>query len=264
MKKWLLRLCLAMVLFAPMGEDFLNAGDKPVLTQVNIIDTLLAGMYDGTVPLGDVLRYGDYGIGTVDKLDGELIIVAGKAYHIKSDGKAYELANDITTPFVSVVNFQPGEAITVEKKSMAALCELVDSLASNQNLFVAFAVTGDFDHMHTRSVPAQTKPYKPLIEVTRNQPEFRMESVKGTLFGFRTPGYVKGINVPGYHIHFLSDDKQAGGHVLGFQMRSGELGICEIHQFTMFLPEGSEAFAEVDLNVDRGQELHEVESAKPE
>jgi acetolactate decarboxylase len=35
------------------------------------------------------------------------------------------------------------------------------------------------------------------------------------MLGFRFPTYAEGIEVAGYHLHFISADRSRGGHVLG-------------------------------------------------
>jgi len=47
--------------------------------------------------------------------------------------------------------------------------------------------------------------------------------VEGTMLGFRFPSYAEGIEVGGYHLHFISADRSRGGHVL--ESRSGELRV---------------------------------------
>ncbi len=235
---------------------------KPEVTQVNTINSLLAGVYDGTMSLGELKTYGDFGIGTFDKLDGEMLLLNGTVYQIKGDGTVYTPANDVTTPFASVVKFAPQTTFSTQNKSYTELCALLDSVAPNQNIFTAVMLTGEFEYMHTRSVPAQEKPYRPLVEVTKNQPEFTMNNVRGTVVGFRLPQYVSGVNVPGYHLHFVSDDKQCGGHILDFKLALAEAKIQNIYRFSMLLPEGSDDFAKVDLGKDRSEELHKVESKK--
>jgi acetolactate decarboxylase len=34
------------------------------------------------------------------------------------------------------------------------------------------------------------------------------------MLGFRFPGYVEGIEVSGYHLHFIDEDHRRGGNVL--------------------------------------------------
>jgi len=113
--------------------------------------------------------------------------------------------------------------------------------------------------MKTRSVPAQAKPYPPLTEVTKNQPIFDLENVTGTLVGFRAHEYVKGIGVPGYHWHFISDDLTSGGHVLEFSFDNGIVEIDVCNRFLLILPEDEGDFSRIDLSQDRSEELDEAE-----
>lgn len=233
------------------------------ITQIATIDSLLTGVYDGVMPMGELLEYGDLGIGTVDGLDGELIIVDGKAYHIKDDGKAYRVADATTTPFASVTNFSPN--ISKEFGNISSFAQFESELAElvpNNNIMVAFRMRGTFKSILTRSVPKQEKPYKPLIEVTKYQPQFLLEGVTGELVGFRLPPYISGINVPAWHLHFITEDFTVGGHVLAFELIEGSAQIAEIYDFRLILPKESEAFKNANLSVDRSEDLHKVESAK--
>lgn len=198
------------------------------LTQVSTIDALLAGDYDGHTSCEALLENGNFGIGTFDRLDGEMVLLDGKVYQVKADGHAYSPAPSQGTPFASVVRFSADTHLSLSgPMDMTALQEKLDVTAPGKNLFYAFKLNGTFARMKTRSVPAQVKPYPPLIEVTRNQPVFEMENVRGTLVGFRLPAFVKGINVPGYHLHFLSEDRSRGGHVLDLVLAErGSRGGC--------------------------------------
>ncbi|NQT26521.1 acetolactate decarboxylase [candidate division KSB1 bacterium] len=229
--------------------------------QTSTIDALLAGVYDGELTLNKLLTHGDFGIGTFDCLDGEMIIVDGEIYQIKADGKVYKPEMTIKTPFATVCDFTPEQSITIQTATdMEQLEAIIDSIAPNQNLFYAFRMEGKFTHVRTRSVPGQSKPYPPLKEVTANQPEFEMENVTGTLVGFRCPPFVEGINVPGYHLHFLSKDKSQGGHVLEFTLVSAQLKIDQLNRYVLELPKETEDFASTDLSQDRAEELEEIEN----
>jgi acetolactate decarboxylase len=113
--------------------------------------------------------------------------------------------------------------------------------------------------MHTRSVPAQSKPYPTLKTVADNQPEFYMKDIEGTIVGFRCPQYVAGINIPGYHLHFLSSDKTKGGHILDFEVISASCKIDMLDRYTLTLPSKAKGFAGTDLSIDRSKELKAVE-----
>ncbi|VAW22626.1 Alpha-acetolactate decarboxylase [hydrothermal vent metagenome] len=135
---------------------------------------------------------------------------------------------------------------------------LADSLMRTRNLFYAIRLTGNFRYVKTRSVPAQKKTYPPLVEVTGDQPEFEANDIKGQLVGFYCPHFVKGVNVPGYHLHFLSGDKSFGGHLLAFKLLEGELVLDKINRFEIILPDGG-AFLKSEFETDRSKELKKAE-----
>ena len=140
---------------------------------------------------------------------------------------------------------------------------MIDALVPQQNRFCAFRLHGEFSEVKTRSVPAQHKPYPPLVEVTKNQPVFTLFKVRGTLVGFRSPAFVKGVNVPGYHLHFLADDLSGGGHVLEIELDHGILEVDSTHEWLhLYLPTESTSFAKAELTKDRTSELNAAEKAK--
>ena len=244
---------------------FLSACNSPrtenTLSQVSTIDALLAGVYEGEITLKQLIAMGNTGIGTFDSLDGEMIVLDGKVYQVKADGKIYTPPLNTTTPFAAVINFQADDA-SLTKKDMdyPALQKMLDKISPRKNLFYAFKIKGNFATMKTRSVPRQKKPFPPLVEVVKNQPVFNMKNVSGTIVGFRCPAYVKGINVSGYHLHFLSDDRKRGGHILQFKMLKGAFVESDCsNKFFMVLPGSRNGFNEADLKTDRSKELHKVE-----
>ena len=137
---------------------------------------------------------------------------------------------------------------------------MLDRALPSSNLFYAVRADGEFAYVKTRSVPKQQKPYRPLVDVAKNQAVFEFHRVKGTLVGFRCPPFVKGINVPGYHFHFLTDDRKGGGHVLDLRVIGLDVALDPSDSIYMTLPQGAD-FYKSDLSVDRQQELHRVESS---
>ena len=230
------------------------------VTQTSTIDALLAGHYDGQMSCGQLLQYGDLGIGTFDKLDGEMVVLDGKVYQVKADGKIYRPDPNIKTPFASVCKFCADETIVIkEDADFEGLEKLIDDAIGNGNVFCAVKIEGEFSYMKTRSVPAQSKPYPELADVAKRQAVFEMEDVHGSIVGFRCPEFVKGVNVPGYHLHFLSEDKTQGGHILACNMKSGTVMIDVCGKFLLILPDGNSSFADLDLTKDRTEELDAVE-----
>lgn len=230
------------------------------LTQISTIDALLAGVYDGQVSCRQLLQYGDFGIGTFDRLDGEMIVLDGQVFQIKDDGKVYTPALHTRTPFASVVFFEPESALSImEPLNFSATEQYLDSVFKDLNGFYAIRMTGDFSYVKTRSVPAQSPPYPALTEVVQNQPEFEINETTGTIVGFRCPAYIAGLNVPGYHWHYLDSTFTRGGHILDFEMQSVKVEYQRLYQFSLILLQHNRDFEQLDLNQDRTQDLEKVE-----
>jgi acetolactate decarboxylase len=229
----------------------------PTVTQVSTYDAVLNGVYDGYVTVEQLLSHGDLGIGTYHACDGELVLLDGKIYQIKDDGKAYIPARSLTTPFALVTKFKPEITAQVEKGTdFPAFEKILNTTGPNKNLFWAVKMKGNVSKIRLRSVPAQKKPYPPLTEVTKTQPIFDLENIAGTIVGIRTPAYFKGLGVPGFHFHFISNDLKVGGHVLAFTLAEGstvEIDMCS--QYFLILPEKDKIFSEIDLSIDRSAEV---------
>lgn len=229
------------------------------VTQVSILDALLASQFDGCLPCRELLEHGDLGIGTFDRMDGEMVIVDGSIYQAKADGKVYTPDPDNRTPFATVCRFRPDETWTLsEPINLESMEEVIDEKASNQNIFCAIRAEGSFAYMKTQALRMQSKPYPPTVEVVKACAQFEMNDVSGTIVGFRAPPYVKGINDPGYHLHFLSDDKTQGGHILAFVMDRGTCAIDICSNHFVILPEDGAALAGIDLSKDLVKEFEEA------
>ena len=229
--------------------------------QVSAIDALMTGVYDGPTTLKDLAGWGDFGIGTFNALDGEMALLNGTFFQVTGSGAVNKPDPATQTPFATVTFFNPESKYQVTALSFAGLKSMADSLMKSPNLFYALRVTGTFNSVKTRSVPSQTKPYPPLVEVTADQPEFETDTITGTLSGFYCPPFVKGVNVPGYHLHFISDDQSFGGHILGFELGKGILEMDQIDRFRLILPQ-DDGFMEADLTDDLTDELEEVEGGR--
>lgn len=248
--------CLVLMLSGcAHGPRSLGQG---ALYQVSTINALLEGAYDGEMTCGDLLKQGDFGIGTFDGLDGEMIIVDGKIYRVAVTGKAAEVSTSETTPFSCVTFFKPDWNYRLDQPlRLKELEKYLDSKIPSKNIFYAFKLEGTFKYVKTRSVPRQAKPYIRLVEVVKNQPVFEFRDVKGTVIAFRSPDYVQNVNVPGYHFHFISADRSGGGHIMDLQIGQATAEIDDLHELRLSLPKGG-AFYKLDLTGKAG-ELHKVE-----
>ena len=185
------------------------------VTQVGTYDYLLQPDYTGLLPLRDVVGNATLGLGTFDHLDGELVLMGGTVYRVGTDGTPRPADLDTTTPFFEAVKFAPQATMTLPAgTACSALQPYVDQLAGTSNGMVALRLTGTFTALTARSVPRQEQPYLPLADVVATQTVFPLDGSRATLVGFRTGTNLKGVGAPGVHIHGLTTDRGAGGHIL--------------------------------------------------
>lgn len=199
-----------------MREEDLHAErEHHVLFQASTIGALLDGAYEGDLSFAELAEHGDLGLGTLNGLDGEMIALDGGFYRADVDGGVDEVGEDELTPFAVVTRFEPTIDCTLGGPidHMELLAQL-DELTPAEAASCAIRLDGRFELVRARSVPRQSPPYRPLTEVVLEQHVFELADVEGTMLGFRFPDYVEGIEVSGYHLHFISADRSRGGHVL--------------------------------------------------
>jgi acetolactate decarboxylase len=239
----------ALLTISLYGCSPLHGGQaqKNILFQVSTIGALLEGVYDGNITYREVMKHGDFGLGTFDQLDGEMVAVDGKAYQIKADGRAYAVDGAMKTPFAAVTFFDPDRTVHVQESvDCQRLQDHIDTMLPTHNLFYAIKIEGSFQYVKARSVPQQKKPYPPLAKVTENEVIFEFHNTKGTMAGFRFPAYMEHLNVPGYHFHFINAERRAGGHVHECRVENVRIGIDDLSRFHMALPDHGE-FYRVDV-----------------
>jgi acetolactate decarboxylase len=195
---------------------------------------LLDGVYEGDVTVGELLRHGDFGLGTFNRLDGEMLVNDGVCYQLRGDGSAAIADLDELTPFAAVTWFRPDRTIDIAAPyHRTALKVRIDEALESTNLMVAFRITGDFSVIRTRAVTEQHPPYRPFTEATQDQQEVTLVDVSGTLAGFRMPDYYEqSISEAGYHSHFIDADHGHGGHTIDYHLVRGtvEIGVLsELH-----------------------------------
>lgn len=234
---------------------------EKVIYQTSLMSALLNGVYDGSTTVADLLRKGDFGLGTFNQLDGELIAFDSEVYQLRSDGSARPARPDQKTPFAVMTFFKPEyQHRFAETATRDDVHRVIDSKITSDNQFCALRISGRFHAVQTRTVPCQCRPYRTMPEVLCNQPTFDFREAEGELIGFRTPQYMQGINVAGYHEHFITGDRQGGGHILDYVLERGELTFGAISQLVIDLPQDRD-FLQADLNPqDLDEAIRAVES----
>lgn len=196
---------LLILLFLPACAH--TPYQKDVVFQNAPIQALLAGCYSGTMSIHDLGKHGDFGFGTVDALDGEMVALDHAFYQIKPDGKVRRLKDQDTIPYATVTFFGSGQVLAPEQAmTYTELTGFLDKNLSSENLIYAIKVEGRFSWLKVRSAARQNKPYPVLTEAIKEQKIFELKDQEGTLVGFRFPSYAEGVNVPGYHFHFINKD----------------------------------------------------------
>lgn len=223
--------------------------------QVSIMNAMLEGVYDGEVTIEEMSKHGDFGLGTFNGLDGELIAIRGQFYQIRSDGTSVLADPKSKVPFAAVTSFKP--QITKEINApidKAGLDAIIKQLTPSENLFYAIYLEGHFENVKTRTVSIQEKPYRPFTEVVKDQTEFDFKNQEGLLAGFFSPAYAQGMTIAGYHLHFLTHNRHGGGHVLDFTLTQGILKVQALPFYNVLLPE-LPAFENADLAGDKSSAI---------
>lgn len=236
-----------------------HAPRSATITQVSTIGSLMLGQYHGHTPVCELLRVGDFGIGTFDHLDGEMIVLDGVAYQALADGTVRRCDPDAATPFAVVTTFRTAEhSPCPPMHNLAELEAHIDAATPAANLFAAVRVEGAFASLTLRSVPRQSPPFRPLAEVVKEQSVWTRGPAAGTLVGFRCPPWVGNINVPGYHWHFLSHDRTVGGHVMDVRLDRGTVATQVCRDWRVRL-DPDDAGQTLDLTQDMSDDLERVE-----
>jgi acetolactate decarboxylase len=230
------------------------------LFQISISGALVAGVYDKEVSVQSILQHGDFGLGTFANLDGEMVILDGRVYQVQGTGRVSEAAPDAGAPFAVVTHFSP--QIDVETLPVASFKDLeagCDKYRNSGNIFYAVRLDGHFGRVRTRAVNPPQRGTR-LVDAAKVQSEFNFTDIDGTLVGLWSPGFSSAFSISGYHFHFLSKDRQHGGHLLDVEAGPLRLKIEALTDFHLALPE-SEAFLKADLSKNTAEELAYAEQA---
>jgi branched-chain amino acid transport system substrate-binding protein len=213
-----------------------NLDQTATFFQTSTISALAQGDYAGDMTINQLKEKGDFGLGTFDALDGEMIVLDGVVYQVRSDGVATVAAENDFTPFAAVIQFDPDQSLSSDEvQDCAAFQDVLDIALPDLNAPYAIQVSGSFPEMKVRAPHKQNQPYPPLADALAGQAVFEYQNVSGTMVGFRLPDYLAGVNATGYHFHFLTEDLAAGGHVLDCQTASVQVDIDNIEEIVVDL-----------------------------
>lgn len=237
---------------APPESDFMY--------QYSIIDALMAGVFDGDLTIGELKKHGDFGVGTFNRVDGELLVQNGRVYRVSYDGSVSE-APDTDSTSAAFVKFFKADTVIQLKGPDLTYEKVQEQLRHllNPNGIYALRISATFPTMTTRAEKPAVKPYTSLPEhLKQNQVVFELKNTKGICSGFLLPPYLARTNVPGFHLHYLSDDRKSGGHIFQFTADAVTVEVDIAKGFTIENNTNAE-FGRVNLQPDRGAELKKIE-----
>ncbi|HEX4081460.1 MAG TPA: acetolactate decarboxylase [Acidimicrobiales bacterium] len=257
---------LARTVAAHYDGDHRVHDDSPrahEIYQSSTMTALLDGVYDGGLTYGELEQHGDFGLGTFNELDGEMVAVDGRFFQLRSDGTASPVTPDERTPFAAVTYFRGDVTVELDGPlDLAAVEARLDDLLPSANLFYAVRIDGRFTTVTTRTVARQHRPYRPLVAVTRTQTEATFAEVTGTVAGFRAPAYAQGMTVAGYHLHFIDADRTRGGHVLDLVLDRGTVRADQDADLHVELPDTPEFLAADLAGRDVAAEIETAEGPR--
>ncbi len=238
---------------------------KNKVYQVALLQSLTLGQYDGVITVEELKKHGDIGIGTFEGVNGEMIYLDGEMYQALGDGSVVIADESETVPFATVAYFDKDDEVKdVKVESFDGMKEELNKIVkeNGSNQFYFIKAEGTYEDMLVRSELKQEKPYKTLDEALKtDQREFEYKDVDGTMIAIYFPEYFSTLNAPGWHFHFISDDKMMGGHVLDLNNFEGDIKVSEMNQFEMYCPD-TDIFNEEDLSVDQSERIKSVEQDK--
>lgn len=233
--------------------------ERHSLFQVSTSNALAQGVFAGAVTVSELRRHGDFGLGTFAGLDGELIMIDGVCFRAGAGGSIEEVGDEREVPFALVTRFVADVETTIDAaEGMADLATGLDSMRPSGNLFAGIRIDATFDSLTLRAAcPARAG--EGLLEATHHQSEYALAAETGTLVGFWAPEYARAVSVPGYHFHFISDDRRIGGHVLALAGGPLQVGMQVESGLHLAIPETA-AFLAADLSGEHGTEIEAAET----
>jgi len=251
--KWVIILCLLV------GKGQASELPDSTVVQVSTVQALLKGIYDGDTTFKQLKTLGNFGFGTFNGLDGEMVAVDGQFFQIKGDGSVLMVPGTLKTPYATVHFFHTDKIVTLNTpiQNYKHFQNYLDQHLPSRNRPYAFKITGYFDELKNRSIHKQSQPYLPAVEVVTSQSIFELKNITGTAVGYWFPDYLDKITVPGYHLHFISEDHKQGGHVLNCRLSKATIAIDFIDQVHLLIPQDA-SFQKADLSSYSRKDIEKV------
>lgn len=224
------------------GTDPRSCPARDATHQLQLAHVLLDGGYDGVATLAEALAQGDHGLGTVDRLDGELVVVDGQPWRVDWHGRATLMPLQTRTPFVVVSTMSNPRTTRLRDVDRQGVVAAVADLADDPGAVVCVRLEGSFRRVLVRSVPPQNPPYRPYAQVcATDEVRWQHAPFYGVFVGFSFPDLQAGATIPGLHLHGLDRLRTTGGHNHELEVKDALLSVATSHDVVMTLPDRSMA-----------------------
>ena len=205
--------------------------------QYSLLNALMDGVSETGIPVSKLASKGNQGLGTFARMNGELLFLDGKIYQLQAEGNIREADETDQIPFAVSTSFVPQLTKNVKLKDKDDIDDILNGFNDHAaNLFMTYRINGRFDYLKCRTVRGQEYKGQPLSELGKKQSVETYESVEGTIIGFRTPKNWQGFGVAGEHLHFITHDRKAGGHVLEVTAANVEMQMAVASNVHIELP----------------------------
>ncbi len=253
---------IAGILSIGLTDAYAEEADRESIAQVALLQSLAQGYFGGTVTAKELISRGDTGIGTFEGLNGELIALDGVVYQALGDGNVIVAPDSTIIPYATVTFFDNDFSVKLKDIRNKADFEKVMNEAVKEhgvNSFYMVKLHAEFDSVLFRSEYGSEEPYPTLVEALKGkQTEFTEKNIKGTLVGLFCPNYMGELNTPGWHFHFISDDKKKGGHILELALKEATAYLDKTDKFTMILHDEPN-FHKINLKKDMSEDIRKAE-----
>ena len=231
--------------------------------QVSTLQALALGYTREVIKVKEFMEYGNIGLGNFEDVNGEMIAMDGHCYRADQDGHVTEIPPETGVPFAAVAKLYGEQQFTLENMPdiMAVRTELTRKIEERfgLNSMHVVRIDGVFEKVDARSEAPYRSHHVTLKDVLgMTQKAFLFENIRGSLVGVYFPDYMDGINMPGWHLHFLSEDRSKGGHVFDVCLREGSAKVDKITCIEINLPKEA-AFDTYSLKQDLQEEIKSVE-----
>ena len=231
--------------------------------QVSTLQALALGYSRAVLSAGELLAEGDTGLGTFEDVNGEMIVMDGHCFRADQDGNVTEIPPETGVPFAAVAKLYGEQEFLLKDMPdisyiRAELTRKIEERFGLNSMHVV-RIDGVFEKVDARSEAPYRSHHISLKEILgQNQKAFIFENIRGSLVGVYFPDYMDGINMPGWHLHFLSEDRTIGGHVFDVSIREGTAKVDKITNIYINLPKEA-AFDTYSLKQDLKEEIKSVE-----